>query len=47
VFEFLETKKLKNNLDIKGDNDLKKSLCDTSKKINEIIKPNEIENINV
>jgi hypothetical protein len=37
AFEFLETRKLENNPDIKGDNKLSDSLKDTGNKINEII----------
>jgi len=42
AFEFLETRKLENNIHIKGDNQLSESLQSTAKQINEIIKPKEI-----
>jgi hypothetical protein len=43
AFEFLETRKLENNPEIKGDKKLKISLKNTGLKINEIIKPKRIK----
>jgi hypothetical protein len=45
AFEFLEQRKLENNLHIKGDKELKISLEQTGIKINEIVKT-ELKQLN-
>jgi len=44
AFEFLESRKLENNPEIKGDKQLKRSLNETGKKIITIIKKKEVTN---